>query len=128
MLNLRRSSTGHAGWNIGLFLGAALSALSVSQAAYAEEEYVTAGKVLEELESNEFVWFIGGIVEGLAYARFRKDTIEAGERVVTGSDCIRDWFHGNNEIILTITSTFKEYSDYTPWVVVAAMVKQECGE
>ena len=100
----------------------------MSQATYAEEEYVTAGKVLEELESNEFVWFIGGIVEGLAYARFRKDTIEAGERVVTGSDCIRDWFHGNNEIILTITSTFKEYSDYTPWVVVAAMVKQECGE
>lgn len=128
MLNLRSSSTRHAGWNIGLFLGAALSALSVSQATYAEEEYVTAGKVLEELESNEFVWFIGGIVEGLAYARFRKDTIEAGERVVTGSDCIRDWFHGNNEIILTITSTFKEYSDYTPWVVVAAMVKQECGE
>ena len=99
-----------------------------AQSSEMNEEYVTAGKVLEELPPNEFVWYVGGIVEGLAYARFRKDTVAAGERVVAGSDCIRDWFHGNNDIILTISATFRQYSNHTPWVVIAAMVKQECGE
>ncbi|MCA1241475.1 hypothetical protein LC092_03385 [Stappia stellulata] len=102
--------------------------LSTAPGAQAEEEYVTAGKVLKELPPNEFVWFVGGIVEGLAYARFRKDTIAAGERVTTGSNCIRDWFHENRGVSLRIRSTFEKYSDYAPWVVIAAMVKKECGE
>ncbi|WP_425088867.1 hypothetical protein [Stappia sp.] len=102
--------------------------LSTAPGAQAEEEYVTAGKVLKELPPNEFVWFVGGIVEGLAYARFRKDTVAAGERVTTGSNCIRDWFHGNNQIILKISNTFRKYEEHTPWVVIAAMVKKECGE
>ncbi len=91
-------------------------------------KYVTAGKVLNELKSNELVWYVGGIVEGLAYARFRKDTMAATKKVTTGSDCIRKWFHGNDQIVLKISATFKKYADYTPWVVIAAMVKKECGE
>lgn len=91
-------------------------------------EYVTAAKVLDELPNGEFVWFVGGIVEGLAYARFRKDTIAAGQRDTSGSDCIREWYHSDNQIILKIISTFRKYGEHTPWVVIAAMVKQECGE
>jgi len=94
----------------------------------AEPEYVTAGKVLKELEPNEFVWFVSGIVQGLAYSRFRQDTIAAGEKVLAGSDCIRNWFYGTQGRTLTIRSTFEQYAEHAPWVVVAAMVKQECGE
>ena len=92
------------------------------------ETPLTAGVVLEKMPSNEFVVYVAGIVEGLAYARFRKDTVAAGKKVEKGMSCIRNWYHGNDNAILNIESAFRKYKQYAPWIVIAAMVKKECGE
>lgn len=89
---------------------------------------LNAATVLKEMPPNELVVYVAGIVEGLAYARFRYDTIAAGQKVETGMNCIRNWYHGNPQVILTIEQAFRKYGEHSPWVVVAAMVKQECGE
>lgn len=88
---------------------------------------MTAAVVLENMPSNELVVFVAGIVEGLAYARFRIDTAAAGRQDETGMTCIRNWYHDDPNIILTIEDAFRQYGDYPPWVVISAMVEQRCG-
>lgn len=94
--------------------------------AYATD--MTAGVVLREMPSNEFVVYVAGIVEGLAYARFRKDSVAAGRKIEDGMQCIRDWYHNNPESILKVEEAFRQHDKYPPWVVLAAMIKKECGE
>ena len=100
---------------------------SQTSEAHAETP-LTAQVVLDNMPTNEFVSYVSGIVEGLAYARFRKDTAAAGQNDEDGMKCIRDWYHGNSEIILQIEESFRKYGTYPPWVVLAVMIKRECGE
>lgn len=80
------------------------------------------------MDSKEFVAFVTGMVEGMAYARFRKDTLAAGRRVEDGMNCVRQWFFGDPKRILTIGNAFERYHQYTAWVVLGVLLKQECGE
>lgn len=90
---------------------------------------MTAGVVLERMPSKELLVYISGIIEGLAYARFRKDTIAAGENDETGMNCIYDWFYGDDMASFgTIEAAFRRYADHYPSVLLGAMIKQECGE
>lgn len=73
--------------------------------------------------------FIIGIVEGLAYARFRKDTLAKGENDGSGFKCIRDWLYleGTNRID-RIEATFKKYPEHHPSILLNSMIRKECGE
>lgn len=104
------------------------SIISLATGAQATATDLTAGVILKEMPSKEFVAYVTGMVEGMAYGRFRKDTLAAGQKVETGMQCIRDWFHGDAKTILAVEDAFRKYADYTPWVVLGAMVKKECGE
>lgn len=109
----------------------AISAIFVTMvvgAFPAQAKDTTAGVIVKEMPSKEFVTFVTGMVEGMAYARFRKDTLAAGQKVETGSQCIRNWYHRDTGIILKIEDAFRKYADYAPWVVLGVMVKNECGE
>lgn len=109
----------------------AVSGLIIGLAVGVHPSYaagLTAGDVLKEMPANEFVVYVAGMIEGFAYARFRKDTLEAGERVETGMQCIRDWYLTNPEIMLTVEDAFRQYEQHSPSVVLAAMLKRECGE
>ena len=89
---------------------------------------LTGKLMMEKLSNEEFTWFVTGMVEGLAYARFRKDTLAAGERAESGMKCIRTWFRDDPRIILRIEDAFRKYDSYAPWVVLGVMIKKECGE
>ena len=89
---------------------------------------MTAGVVLEKMPANELSAYISGIVEGLAYARFRKDTVAAGVRNEDGMKCIRDWYYATPDRVLDIEAAFRRYEKYPPWVVMAVLIKKECGE
>lgn len=80
------------------------------------------------MPANELAVYIAGIIEGLAYARFRYDTLKAGRNDETGMTCIRRWYYDDTKSLLTIEDAFRRYKDQLPWVVVALMVKKECGE
>ena len=101
----------------------AVVGVSPSQAAG-----LTAGDLLKQMQSKDLVYYVSGMVEGFAYARFRKDTIAAGEKVESGMQCIRDWYLNTPRIILTIEDAFRQYADHQPSVILAALIKKECGE
>ena len=90
---------------------------------------MTAGAVLKDMPVRERTAYITGIVEGLAYARFRKDTIAAGTKNETGMTCVRNWFYKDALGTLTrIEATFEKYATEFPPVILTLMVKKECGE
>lgn len=99
----------------------------VYQEARAENP-MTAGVILKQMPSSEFVVYTAGIIEGLAYARFRADTKRAGEKSEKGMQCIREWYHNDKEAITKIEAAFRKYDKYPPWVVLASLVKKKCGE
>ena len=58
--------------------------------SYAQD--MTAGFIMENMEPKERYAYVSGIVTGMAYARFRKDTIASGSRDESGMICIHNWF------------------------------------
>lgn len=90
---------------------------------------MTAGTVIDEMPVRERTSYIMGIVEGLAYARFQRDTQGSGEANHEGMNCIYNWFYADSMSRLdTIEATFSAYADQFPAVILSAMVKRECGE
>lgn len=95
--------------------------------SYAQD--MTAGVIMEKMEPKERFAYVSGIVTGMAYARFRKDTIAAGSKDERGMICIHRWFSkGDGSTYAMLENTFKENGNYTPSVIVATLLKKECGE
>ncbi|MBI1290184.1 hypothetical protein GC173_02925 [bacterium] len=89
----------------------------------------TARMVVEEMPVRERTSYIAGVVDGLAYARFRKDTLTKGEKDESGMKCILEWFRADSLAKLQrIEATFKKYGDEYPPILLTLMVKKECGE
>lgn len=105
----------------------ALAVVAGATPSYALD--LTAGNVMSDMPVAERTMFISGIVHGLAYARFRNDTLASGERDQTGMECILQWF-GTDRLsrLMEIEATFEAYAGEYPPTVLAAMVKQECAE
>jgi hypothetical protein len=88
--------------------------------AYAQQ--ITTSGAMKEMPARERTAYILGVIDGLAYARFRKDTI-------AGMNCIYRWSQmGSLGTLLKIEKTFGRYPDQHPLVLIGAMVKKECGE
>ena len=73
-------------------------------------------------DDDQYV-FMAGIVEGLAYARFRSDN-----KSTDGMACIYDWFYGDVRSSLTILDAFAAFPDRMPGAIIGALTKRECGE
>ncbi len=116
--------------NIRVLLSIVTLVLLVGAAApAAADTAMTAGVVLEEMPVRERSSYVMGIVEGLAYSRFRKDTHAAGQNDETGMKCVYDWFYRDSMKSLDlIEAAFRKYSDHYPSVLLAVMIKKECGE
>lgn len=100
----------------------------IANSDMASAQTMTAGVVLEKMENRELGGFISGVIEGLAYARFRKDTLAAGSKDERGMNCIYNWYYASNDQPAGILATFQKYPERMPGVIIALMVKQECGE
>lgn len=107
----------------GLVIGAAVGI----HPSYATD--MTAGLIMKEMPVRERAAYIMGIVEGFAYARFRKDTIAAGAKDEAGMKCIYDWFYKDTTASFDrIEAVFQRYAEHFPSTLLATMIKQECGE
>ena len=109
--------------SLGFLAGSVI--LSVND-VHAETRF-TAGVALEKMQKREFISYVAGIVEGLAYARYRKDNV-AGSTDASGMSCIYDWYYGDDSVILTVQDAFKRYPDHFPSNIIAVMIKRKCGE
>lgn len=90
---------------------------------------MTAGVIMKEMPVRERTSYIQGMVDGMAYARFRKDTLATGSKDETGMACVHDWFHKDSLArLMRIEATFEKYPNELPSVLLTLMIKKECGE
>lgn len=105
-----------------------LLSLGIANPANADTA-MTAGAILEKMGTDERFAYINGIVEGMAYSRFRKDTLAAGAKTETGLNCIYGWYYtGDGKTHASIEATFLKYPDQMPATIIGAMIKRECDE
>ncbi|MFG1342498.1 hypothetical protein [Xanthobacter autotrophicus] len=78
---------------------------------------------MKELGATERYSYIAGVVEGLAVARYLKDS-----KKPAGMNCIYDWFYDDKKTIDAIYVAFGQYPDFPPGAVIAALAKQKCGD
>lgn len=110
-------------WASGLIVSAAVGVSG------AHSTDMTAGVILDKMPVRERTAYFMGIVEGLAYARFRKDTVALGSKDEAGMKCIYDWFYEDSVAAYDrIEAVFRKYPEHFPSTLLAAMIKQECGE
>ena len=84
---------------------------------------LTAGVVLNRMNSDQMSGYLAGVVEGLAYARYVADG-----KSTAGMGCVYDWLYDpeNNAQAKTLEA-FRRYPDHTPAAIVAILVRQKCG-
>ena len=90
---------------------------------------MTAGVIAKEMSAEQRFSYSFGLVDGLAYARFRADSEKAGHKVQDGMNCIyKTFFEDQAAGVLRIENAFRSYPDNYPAAVVTAIIKKECGE
>lgn len=113
---------------IGISAIAGLFMPALCMPAYADTP-MTAGVIMDKMKAGERAVYVVGMLDGLAYARFRKDSAAAGSKVETGMTCIYNWFYKDSTAAMDrIEAAFRNYAEQMPSVVVAAILKKECGE
>lgn len=84
---------------------------------------------MKDMPARERTAYVSGIVEGLAYGRFRKDTLAGGAKDQAGMNCVLNWYYKDAlGTLLRIEATFNKYPDEYPPVLLNLMIKKECGE
>ncbi|MCP4937151.1 MAG: hypothetical protein GY927_23820 [bacterium] len=110
--------------HISTFCAVILATCMSFQNGEANAEEITAGSVLEKMETKELGAYLTGLIDGFAHARYLKD----GKNQNGGMKCIYSWYYGNNDAANQIIFAFDKYKKHRPNTVVAAMLKQQCGE
>ncbi len=84
--------------------------------------------LMEKMEPMERFHYVSGMIEGMAYSRFAKDSA-GGQKDERGMVCIRNWFHegGDNRSYRFLEKAFRKYGDYPPAVVIYTIIKKKCG-
>ena len=122
-------------WDFSRFVnkvtfGATCASLALASGiSCAHAENMTAGTIMKEMGTRERSTYIMGLVDGMAYARFRSDTAKASQKSEAGMNCIIDTLYKDMTAGLDrIEAAFEKYPDYLPSTVVGAIMKKECGE
>lgn len=109
---------------IALVLAGGIGALTVLNGAPAKAGSFNAKTMLETMNSKEKGAYLAGLIDGFAYARYKKE----GKKTDGGMKCIYDWYQNKEDTIEKIFLAFQKYKTYTPNAIVAAMVEKECGK
>lgn len=124
-------SGGQIFWNLSGFALAGAVAIG-AQTAVANDNpssSMTAGLIMDKMETTERFHYVTGIIEGLAYARLVKDTKSAGKQESKGMNCIYGWFYADPvQQMIQVEGVFKKYPDHFPAVLLTALIRRKCGE
>lgn len=85
---------------------------------------LNAGFILDMPTKERFA-YIGGVVEGLAYARFLRDRPDE-----TGMKCVNDWYYEGDDVKTwkRIEQWFNRHRDKPVGPLIHVLIKKECGE
>lgn len=98
-----------------------LSLFGVDKDASAKN--LDAGFVVNEMTSDQQVSYVTGIVDGLAYARWRN-----GNKDSEGLRCITSWLGGETDRWPLIDAFFAKHPTRQPAALLYILVSKECGE
>lgn len=85
---------------------------------------LTVAEVEKNMSVKERHVYLIGVVEGLAEARWRKDSPDQ-----TGMDCIFDWYLSEPKVrAKELDAWFKRYPDKPVETLLYLLIKKECGE
>ncbi|MFT6658547.1 hypothetical protein [Maritalea sp.] len=98
-----------------------LSLLGVTKEAASKN--LDAGFVLNKMTSDQQVSYVTGIVDGLAYARWRN-----GNKDGEGLRCITGWLGGKTDRWPLIDAFFAKHPTRQPAALLYILVSKECGE
>ena len=89
----------------------------------AQANNLNAGFVLNEMNKDQRVSYIAGVIEGLAYSRFLRD--KPNEK---GMNCVYDWYYkGKAEQMKNIRAWFGRHPDKPVGVLLYVLIKKDCG-
>nr|WP_319390397.1 hypothetical protein [uncultured Cohaesibacter sp.] len=103
---------------------AILAALAMVSANAANATDFNAGVVMKKMNAEQRKWYVSGVVDGLAYARFLQDKPSE-----VGMQCIYDWYFNDNEKLWnnTLIPTFERYSDKPVTAIIHVLSQKKCG-
>ena len=97
---------------------------TVNTYVHAQDSNFDAGFVMSEMPAKQRFAFVNGVMQGLAYARFRKDRPNE-----VGMTCIQQWlFSEKSDRWKTVEAAFNKYRDKPPAVLLHLLAKKECGD
>ena len=87
---------------------------------------LTVAETRNNMSSDERFAYVGGVVEGLAFARWIADN-----RNTEGRDCILNWYFANDNETARFNrqmDLFDEHPDQHLSTLMYALIREECGE
>lgn len=85
---------------------------------------LSGGDVLNKMNSEQQYAYIGGVIGGLAYARFLRDKPDE-----TGMTCIYDWYYDADKSVWPQIETWlSRHAEKAVEPLIYVLVKKECGE
>lgn len=107
---------------------ATLSLLGLLSPATAND--FNAGTVMQKMDPNGRSWYVQGVIEGLAYARYQRDNqhVEGDAKTVTGMKCVYDWFYEKPDTLKLVFAAFDTFPSYPPAAIISSLLKQSCPE
>jgi hypothetical protein len=101
--------------------------LLFAQATVAED--LTAGLVVNKMSDIERHAYMAGVIEGLAYSRYRHDNKNPGaEKDTRGMGCIYRWWHQVEGTKTKVYKAFVSFPNSLPGPIVASLARKECGD
>lgn len=96
----------------------------------AHPQAMTAEVIMSKMTPEDRYTYMAGIVEGLAYARYRNDNkgVEEDSKTATGMACVYDWFYKNDANRERIVQAFRKFGSHYPGAIMAALIRKDCGE
>ena len=73
------------------------------------------------MDSAQLTAYITGIIEGIAYSRYLRDTTNTEAMA-----CVYR-FYNSDKMAEDVFHAFERFPDYSPGAVVTALVQKECG-
>ncbi len=89
----------------------------------AQSENLDAGFVLNKMETKEQTFYVTGIIQGLAYARFLRDRPNE-----EGYKCMSEWLNkGRKAHWRKILTLFERHREKPPAVLLNVLIRKDCG-
>jgi hypothetical protein len=109
---------------------AAIAVPMLCAATPAHPQAMTAEIIMTKMTPEDRYTYMAGIVEGLAYARYRNDNrnVSGDNKSAAGMACVYDWFYKNEANRERIIQAFRKFGSHYPGAIMSALIRKDCGE